>query len=55
MFETLQSGIMSPPEPREVEWCDECDDAAYLCDCNEDDPDRAYEEMRDRMMERNDA
>lgn len=54
-FGRLNTEILEPPiDPPEIDWCDEHDDDARLCPCGEDDPDRAYDEMRERMLERDD-
>lgn len=53
-FGRLNTEILNPPEPKDVDWCDEHDEDAMLCPCSEDDPDRAYDEWREREMEMRD-
>ena len=54
-FGRLNTEILEPRiDPPEVDWCDECDEDAMFCACSEDDPDKAYDEKRERMMENDD-
>lgn len=50
-FGRLNEELLSPPEPREIDWCELHDEDAMECPCSEDDPDKAYDEMRERWLE----
>ena len=48
----MDEGILHPPidEP-DIEWCDEHQQDIRQCVCADGDPDAAYENLRDDMME----
>ena len=51
----MDEQTLHPPlEPREIAWCDKHYEPLMECGCADEDPDAAYEHMRDRMLEMDD-